>query len=76
MTWYDMQDASWDAVHVINASATDAAVQVYVGGALKSTITVNAGQAAYVTYLGLIADRRPHRQHRASNLFTTHLGLG
>ncbi len=54
MTWYDAQNAQWDAVHIINPSASDATVQIYVGGVLKSTITVAAGQAAYVTYPGLM----------------------
>ncbi len=54
MTWYDMQNAQWDAIHVINQGATGATVQIYVGGVLKSTISVGAGQEAYVTYPGLM----------------------
>ncbi len=54
MTWYDMQNAQWDAIHVINPGATGATVQIYVAGVLRDTITVGAGQAAYVTYPGLI----------------------
>ncbi len=55
MTWYDMQNAQWDAIHVINPGATNATVRVYVGGVLRSTLTVTPGQAAYVTYPGLMA---------------------
>jgi hypothetical protein len=52
-TWYDMQSAQWDGIHVINPGASSATVQVFVGGVLKSTISVGAGQAAYVYYSGL-----------------------
>jgi hypothetical protein len=54
-TWYDMQGASWDAIHFINPGTTDAQVQVYVGGQLKGTVTVHAGEALYLTYPGLMA---------------------
>ena len=54
MTWYDMKYAQWDAVHVINPSTTSTAtVKVYVNSILRSTITVNPGQAQYVYYPGL-----------------------
>jgi len=54
-TWYDMKGASWNAIHVINPGATDATVQIYVGGVLKDTIAVSAGQAANVNYPSLMA---------------------
>jgi hypothetical protein len=54
-TWYDMQSAQWDGIHFINPNANDAQVQVYVGGVLRSTITVRAAGAAYVYYPGLAA---------------------
>ena len=55
MTWYDMQGASWDAIHFINpASATNAQVKIYIGGVLKQTLTVGAGKATYVTYPSLM----------------------
>jgi hypothetical protein len=53
-TWYVMKGASWNAIHIINPSATDATVEVYVAGVLKGTITVPAGQAKYVSYPGLV----------------------
>jgi hypothetical protein len=53
-TWYDMKYAQWNAIHIINPSASDAQVEVYVGGQLLSTLTVHAGEASYVTYPGLI----------------------
>jgi hypothetical protein len=54
LTWYDMKYAQWNAIHIINPSASDAQVEVYVGGQLLSTLTVHAGEATYVTYPGLI----------------------
>jgi hypothetical protein len=55
LTWYDMQGAESDAIHIINTGTSDATVQVYVGGELQSTLTVSAGEAMFVYYLGLIA---------------------
>jgi hypothetical protein len=49
-----MKYASWNAIHIINPSASDAQVEVYVGGQLLSTLTVHAGEATYLTYPGLI----------------------
>jgi len=54
-TWYDMQGAQWDAIHFINPGSSDAQVQVYVGGQLRGTVTVHAGEAVHVTYPGLMA---------------------
>jgi hypothetical protein len=54
-TWYDMQGAQWDAIHFINPRTSDAQVQVYVGGQLRDTVTVHAGEAVHVTYPDLMA---------------------
>jgi glucose/arabinose dehydrogenase len=53
-TWYDMQGAQWDAIHVINPSSTTATVSIHVGGLLQSTLTLGSGKATYAAYAGLI----------------------
>jgi hypothetical protein len=53
-TWYDMQGASWNAIHVINPSGTTADVTVYVGDELQSNLLVATGDAAYVKFPGVM----------------------
>ena len=51
--WYDMKDAQWDAIHIINPSNRKAIVEVYIGGELKGVIEIGPGEAGYVTYPGV-----------------------
>ncbi len=53
--WYDMVGASWDAIHIINPSGKSATVKIYIGGVLRSTITVPPEGQKYITYPGLRA---------------------
>jgi hypothetical protein len=52
--WYDMQGASWDAIHMYNPGSTAASVQIYVAGSLVDTLTVAAGGIEYRYHPGLI----------------------
>jgi len=50
-TWYDMQYASWDAIHILNPNATSAAnVGVYIAGELKRTIRIPPRGTTYLTF--------------------------
>jgi hypothetical protein len=54
-SWYDMQGASWDAIHIANPSSTaTATVRVYIAGELKDTREITPGQQVALTYPGLM----------------------
>jgi hypothetical protein len=50
---YDMVNAEWDAIHVVNLGASTATIQVTIGTVLNDAFTVPAGQATYKTYPGV-----------------------
>jgi hypothetical protein len=52
--WYDMQGASWDAIHMLNPGTSTATVNIYVGGDLQATLNLGPGAADYRTFLGLV----------------------
>jgi hypothetical protein len=52
--WYDMQGASWDAIHMLNPGTSTATVNIYVGGALQATLSLGPGAADYRTFPGLV----------------------